>query len=148
MLIYFASDHAGVTLRARLLIHVQSLGHEVFDLGPCDGIKVDYPDFAKKLASKLQENALACGIAVCGSGIGISIALNRFSWIRAALVNHPDAAELARKHNNANVLALGERLIPANLAVQCVDRFLLTDFEGGRHVNRVKKLQKNGQNNI
>jgi ribose 5-phosphate isomerase B len=146
MMIYFASDHAGATLRSALLAHVQAAGHAVCDLGPYDGASVDYPDFAVKLAEAMQQHHNAYGIAVCGSGIGISIALNRFSWVRAALVSQPEAAALARQHNNANVLALGERLTAPEVARHCVDQFLTTDFEGGRHERRVEKLGKIGKN--
>jgi ribose 5-phosphate isomerase B len=88
----------------------------------------------------LSEDADACGVAICGSGIGISIAVNRFPWARAALVSTVEAARLSREHNNANVIALGERLISVDTALACVDVFLATDFEGGRHARRVDKL--------
>ena len=145
MLIYFASDHAGFSLRQTLLTHVQAAGHDVVDLGPAEGSSVDYPDFGVKLATALQQNGAAYGIALCGSGIGISVALNRFSWVRAALVSQPLTAALARQHNDANVLVLGERLIEPNIAKQCVDHFLDTEFEGGRHQRRVAKLFQIGE---
>ena len=145
MTIYFASDHAGFSLRQTLLAHVQAAGHDVVDLGPAEASSVDYPDFGVKLATALQQDDAGYGIAICGSGIGISIALNRFAWVRAALVIQPLAAALARQHNNANVLALGERLIEPDLAKQCVDHFLGTEFEGGRHQRRVAKLSQIGE---
>jgi ribose 5-phosphate isomerase B len=146
MTIYCASDHAGVKLRSVLVAHVQAIGCKVVDLGPPNGVSVDYPEFGAKLANAMQYDDNAYGIAVCGSGIGISIALNRFYWVRAALVYHPEAAGLARKHNNANVLAFGERLISEKVAMQCVNDFLSTRFEGGRHERRVEKLKKIGKN--
>ena len=145
MTIYFVSDHAGLVLRRTLLLHVQAAGHSTTDLGPEEADSVDYPDFALKLALALQYDDQSLGIAICGSGIGISIALNRFSWVRAALVSEPLAAALARKHNNANVLALGERLIKPDVAKQCVDSFFNSVFEGKRHQRRVNKLSRMGE---
>ena len=145
MTIYFASDHAGFSLRQTLLSHVEESGHDVVDLGPAEGPSVDYPDFGVKLATALQQNESSYGIAICGTGIGISMALNRFSCVRAALISQPFAAALARQHNNANVLVLGERLIEPDIAKQCVDHFLKTEFEGGRHQRRVAKLSQIGE---
>ena len=101
---------------------------------------VDYPDYAASLAQVMLKDATAKGILICGSGIGISIAANRFSHIRAALVTDVTSARLCRQHNDANVLALGERLTGVATAMECVDTFLSTDFEGGRHQRRVDKL--------
>ena len=145
MTIYFASDHAGNSLRQTLLSFVEAAGHDVVDLGPEEEGSVDYPDFAVKLAMSLKQDHAGRGIAICGSGIGISIALNRFSWVRAALVSQPEAAELARQHNDANVLALGERLITAETAIESVQIFLSTEFEAGRHQRRVNKLSQIGK---
>ena len=138
--IYLASDHAGCVLKGIVYEHLRARGHKLIDLGPNGGESVDYPDFGVKLAMALYEDDQAFGIAVCGSGVGISIAVNRFSWIRAALVSSREAASLSREHNDANVLALGERLIAPDLAIACVDKFLTTEFEGGRHQRRVNKL--------
>jgi len=138
--IFLASDHAGCVLKGLVFTHLEARGHSVVDLGSDGDVSVDYPDFGVKLAMALYDDDQAFGIAVCGSGVGISIAVNRFSWIRAALVSSPEAASLSRKHNNANVLALGERLIAPDLAITCVDKFLSTEFEGGRHQRRVDKL--------
>ena len=145
MTIYLASDHAGFSLRETLLAHVQAAGHDIIDLGPAEGSSVDYPDFGVKLAAALQQEDAGYGIAICGSGIGISMALNRFSWVRAAVVSQPLAAALARQHNDANVLVLGERLIEPDIAKQCVDHFFDTEFEGGRHQRRVAKLSQIGE---
>ena len=145
MTIYFASDHAGMSLRQTLVSYVTRAGHDVVDLGPEETTSVDYPDFGVKLAMALQQDKAGRGIAICGSGIGISIALNRFSWVRAALVSQPEAAELARQHNDANVLAFGERLIAVETAKESVNKFLSTEFEGGRHQRRVDKLSQIGK---
>ena len=139
-MIYLASDHAGCVLKEFIHAHLEVRGHRLIDLGTGGDMSVDYPDFGVKLAMALRDDDQAFGIAVCGSGVGISIAVNRFSWIRAALVSSSEAASLSRQHNNANVLALGERLIAPDLAIDCVDKFLSTEFEGGRHQRRVDKL--------
>ena len=144
MTIYFASDHAGNSLRQTLLSFVKAAGHNVVDLGPEEEGSVDYPDFGVKLAMALKQDYAGRGIAICGSGIGISIALNRFSWVRAALVSQPEAAELARQHNDANVLVLGERLTATETAKESLLKFLSTEFEGGRHQRRVDKLSQIG----
>ena len=138
--IHLASDHAGCQLRAQVRAYLVDTGYMVHDHGPQDGDSVDYPDYGVVLATALATDPKARGIAICGSGIGISMAVNRFSWIRAALVASVEAATLARQHNDANILALGERLIDPELALACVHAFLNTDFEGGRHQRRVDKL--------
>ena len=140
--IYLASDHAGIELRSAVAAHIEAQGLHVVDLGPDDGNSVDYPDYGEKLAMALSKDADARGVAICGSGIGISIAVNRFPWARAALVNTVEAARLSREHNNANVIALGERMISQETALACIDAFLTTDFLGGRHARRVDKLSK------
>jgi len=140
MKLFFASDHAGVNLRRALLEHAAVLGHSVTDLGPTDGESVDYPDFANALADALADDPKAKGVAVCGSGIGISIALNRHRHVRAALVHDVTSATLTRQHNDANVVAFGERLIGIETAKDALAAFLGTAFEGGRHERRVAKL--------
>ena len=142
--IYLASDHAGCALKESILAHLKAAGHIAKDLGSNSDESVDYPDFGVKLAVALRDDAFAFGIAICGSGVGISIAVNRFCWIRAAVVSSPKVASLSRQHNDANVLAFGERLIDHNLALDCVDTFLFTKFEGGRHQRRVDKLSAIG----
>ena len=138
--IYLASDHAGTLLKDQICEQLAKTGYEVKDLGANGSKSVDYPDFAASLAEAMLQDEGAKGILVCGSGIGISIAANRFSHIRAALVTDVTAARLSRQHNDANVLALGERLTGIATALDCVDAFLTTDFEGGRHQRRVDKL--------
>lgn len=146
--IYLASDHAGCELKAAVFAHLVAAGYQIVDLGPDQGESVDYPDYCVKLAMALKDNTAARGIAICGSGIGISIAVNRFSWVRAALVSTVEAASLSRQHNDANVLALGERLIDWALALKCVEAFLGTAFEGGRHQWRVDKLTGIGNDHL
>ena len=137
---YAASDHAGAILKCDIIEHLNKKGFEVFDLGADGTNSVDYPDYGATLAKALLGDVDALGIAICGSGIGISIAANRFPHIRAALVSNVAAAELSRLHNDANVLALGERLMDKSTALNCVDIFVSTEFEGGRHSERVHKL--------
>ena len=146
--IYLASDHAGCELKAAVCAHLASAGYQIVDLGPNQGVSVDYPDYGVKLAMALKDDTATRGIAICGSGIGISIAVNRFSWVRAALVSTAEAASLSRQHNDANVLALGERLIDWPLALTCINVFLNTTFEGGRHQRRVDKLTAIGSDRL
>ena len=147
--IYLASDHAGCELKAAVCAHLAAIArYQIVDLGPDQGDSVDYPDYGVKLAMALKDDIDACGIAICGSGIGISIAVNRFSWVRAALVSTAEAASLSRQHNDANVLALGERLIDWQLALTCINVFLHTAFEGGRHQRRVDKLTAIGNDRL
>ena len=142
--VYLSSDHAGTDLRKAVAAHLESAGYAVEDLGPEDGVSVDYPDYGAKLAMAMNGEDQARGIAVCGSGIGISMAVNRFPWMRAALVSDATAARLCREHNDANVLALGQRLTGQTVAIDCVDMFMATAFDGGRHVTRVDKLSSLG----
>ena len=138
--IAIASDHAAVEMKAALADHIRALGHEVIDLGPDTTDSVDYPDYGYKLADAIACGDATKGIAICGSGIGISIAINRHPAARAALVSEPVSARLAREHNDANVLALGARLIGTEMAKDCVSVFLTTPFGGDRHRRRVEKL--------
>lgn len=140
MRIAIASDHAAVELKAELREYLIGQGHEVADLGPETADRVDYPDFGYKLANAIADGTAVRGVALCGSGIGISIAMNRNAKVRCALVSDPLAAALAREHNDANAIALGARLIGADMAKACLDAFLATDFGGGRHGPRVDKL--------
>jgi ribose 5-phosphate isomerase B len=140
MRIALASDHAGFALKDALADWLREAGHEVADLGTNGPDKVDYPRFGSLLAETVAAGRAERGIAVCGSGIGISIAVNRNPACRCALVNEPLSAALAREHNDANVLALGARLIGIDLAKACVTAFLATDFAGGRHQARIDLL--------
>ena len=140
MRIAIASDHAAFDLKAELRDYLIGLGHEVADLGPDTATRVDYPDFGYKLADVVADGSAELGVALCGSGIGISIAVNRHPALRCALVMEPYAATLAREHNNANAIAMGARLIGVDLAKACLDAFLAAEFQNGRHTGRVDKL--------
>jgi len=145
MKIALASDHAAFGLKGDLAAWLRELGHEVVDLGP-DGVEsVDYPDYGYKLARHIAEGQADFGVAACGSGIGISIAVNRVPQARCALVSEPLSARLAREHNDANVIALGARLVGLDMAKACVEAFLATPFAGDRHVRRVEKLSRTPQ---
>ena len=137
--IFIASDHAGFNLKRRILIRY-SKSKKIIDLGPYTKYSVDYPDFAKKLSKKVALNKGSFGILVCGSGIGMNMAANRHKSIRAALCYNVKSARLSRQHNNANVITLGARLITKNLALKCVSTFIKTNFKGGRHLRRIKKI--------
>ena len=140
MRIAIASDHAATALKAELAAWLAELGHDVADLGPDGSTSVDYPDFGYKLAAHVAAGHAERGIALCGSGIGISIAVNRNPAVRCALVSEPLSARLCREHNDANILAMGARLTGSDMAKACVDAFLSTPFTGDRHVRRVEKL--------
>lgn len=140
MRIAIASDHAAVAFKAALADWLRSEGHEIDDLGTDGEASVDYPDFGYKLAAHLAAGKAERGIAICGSGIGISIAVNRHPEMRCALVSEPLSAALSREHNDANVIALGARLIGIEMAKACVKAFLATPFGGERHARRVGKL--------
>ena len=140
MRIVIASDHAAVELKALLADWLRESGYKVDDLGPMTADRVDYPDYGYKLAAAIASGSAERGIALCGSGIGISIAVNRTPACRAALVSEPLSAALSREHNDANVLAMGARLTGPDMAKACVEAFLSTDFGGGRHADRVAKL--------
>ena len=140
MRIALAADHAGYVLKDDLAAWLREAGHEVTDLGTNGAESVDYPQFGMRLAEEVASGRAERGVAVCGSGIGISIAVNRNRACRCARVDDPLSARLAREHNDANVLALGGRLIGSDMAKACVAAFLGTDFAGGRHQPRVDQL--------
>ena len=140
MRIALASDHAALDLKAALRDWLIEMGHEVADLGPETADSVDYPDYGYKLASEVADGSAERGIALCGSGIGISMSINRNPAVRCALVSEPLSAALAREHNDANCIALGARLTGVDMAKACVTAFLDTEFAGGRHQRRVDKL--------
>jgi ribose 5-phosphate isomerase B len=142
MRIAIASDHAAFDLKACLREWLIEEGHEVADLGTDSPDSVDYPDYGYRLADVVADGTAARGIALCGSGIGISISVNRNPQVRCALVSEPLSAALAREHNDANVIALGARLVGIDMAKVCVSAFLGTEFAGGRHQRRVDKLSQ------
>ena len=142
MRIALAADHAGYVLKDELASWLREQGHEVSDLGTNSAESVDYPEYGARLARAIAAGEADRGIAVCGSGIGIAVAVNREPKCRCAQVNEPLSAELARTHNDANVLALGARLIGSDMARACVATFLDTEFAGGRHQRRVDQLSQ------
>ena len=144
MKFYIATDHAGLELKNYTVELLKDKGHEVIDLGPYTKDRVDYPDFAVKVAKAIQEEPDADGILICGSGIGMSMTANRFSGIRAALCHDAYTATMARAHNDANVLCYGERVVGRGVAESILDAWIAGAFEGGRHAGRVKKIEAAG----
>ena len=140
MRIAIASDHAAVPLKAALADWLRGQGHEVDDLGTDGEASVDYPDFGYRLAAHVAAGKAERGVALCGTGIGISIAVNRNAQVRCALVSEPLSASLAREHNDANVIAMGARVIGIEMAKACLTAFLTTPFGDERHARRVGKL--------
>jgi ribose 5-phosphate isomerase B len=135
-----AADHGGFDLKTALLPELKSLGLEPLDLGTDSAESVDYPDYAEKVARAVEEGRVKWGVLICGTGIGMTIAANRHKGVRAALVHDVRTARLAREHNDANVLALGGRVLDLATAKDCVRNFFSAKFEGGRHARRVAKL--------
>ena len=135
-----ASDHAGFKLKEEIKKFLIKKRKKFLDLGTKNTNSVDYPDYAHLLSKKMKRNKNQLGILVCGSGTGMSMAANKHKNIRAALCYNIKSAKLSRSHNNANVMTIGSRLIKKKVALQCVNVFLKTDFDGGRHTRRVKKI--------
>jgi len=142
--IAIACDHGGYDLKSLLQNTLEEQGYEVLDLGTNGSDSVDYPDFGYELARAIRDKKVSRGVLVCGSGIGISIAANRYTEVRAALIHDALGAKLSRQHNDANVICLGGRMIGPELALDCLNVFLSTEFEGGRHARRVEKLSNPG----
>jgi len=138
--IAIASDHAGFNLKGTLKVDLESAGYNVLDLGTNGPESVDYPDFGYAMAEAIRDGRAERGVLVCGTGIGISIAANRYPEVRAANVHDALSARFCREHNDANVICFGERLIGSEVARDCLRVFLETRFEGGRHIQRVEKL--------
>ena len=141
MRILMASDHAGYDLKRLLAAHARSLGHEVIDLGPFGADAVDYPDYGHELSRRLLATEAERGVLICGTGVGMAMVANRHRGVRAALCNDAFTAEAARRHNDANVLCLGGRTTGPGVAVQIMEIFLRTPFDGGRHARRVEKIE-------
>jgi ribose 5-phosphate isomerase B len=140
-MIFLASDHAAVNFKAEIVKHLERAGENVTDLGPFDSASCDYPDYAEKLCGEVKKNTGDLGILICGTGIGMSIAANKISGIRCALCGDCFSARQTRLHNNANVLALGERVIGIGLALDIVDAFIKTGFSfDERHIRRIDKI--------
>jgi len=139
-IIGIASDHAGFDMKESLKEFLKNLDYKIIDFGTNSPDSMDYPDVAHPLAQAVEEGSVNLGIALCGSGNGISMTLNKHKGIRAALCWNQELAQLARNHNNANILSLPARFIETSLAIDIVKTFLNSDFEGGRHLRRVEKI--------
>jgi ribose 5-phosphate isomerase B len=140
MRIAIGADHAGFALKQSIAEHLRAAGHEVLDLGTDSEDRVDYPDYGAAVGRSVAGGDAALGVCVCGSGIGIAIAANKVPGVRAATVHDVTSAHLAREHNDANVVCIGERLTGPAVAVEAVDAFVAALFEGGRHAGRVAKI--------
>lgn len=138
--ISIASDHAGYILKSRIIQHLEQSGHKLIDLGTNGDTSVDYPDYADTLCEHLLDHNSQFGILICGAGIGMSIAANRRSGIRAALCTSALMAEKAKSHNDANVLVLGSKIVDDATNLAIVDKFFTSNFEGGRHIKRLAKI--------
>tara|TARA_B100002051_G_C16594920_1_gene564834 strand:- start:209 stop:661 length:453 start_codon:yes stop_codon:yes gene_type:complete len=135
-----ASDHAGFNLKEVIKNHLINKKVSIFDMGPYNNKSVDYPDYAKKLGNRVRLKKSAVGILVCGSGTGMAISANKIKSIRAAVCYNIKSTRLSRQHNNANIITLGSRLTKKKISLKLVETFLKTNFEGGRHLRRVKKI--------
>ena len=135
-------DHGGFSLKTVLIEQLIESGHEVLDLGTNSNERVDYPDFAEAVAKSVASGEAEFGLLVCGSGIGVCMVANKISGIRAATIHDVTSAHLSREHNDANIICLGERLIGPEVAKEALDVFLASEFQEGRHLNRVKKIDK------
>jgi ribose 5-phosphate isomerase B len=135
-----ASDHAGFAYKTMIAAHLTEQGYDVLDLGTYSPDRVDYPDFGKAIGEAVATGEARFGVAVCGSGIGICIAANKVPGVRAGTVHDVTSARLAREHNDANVMCVGERFLGEQVVLDCVDAFLVAEFQGGRHTARVAKL--------
>lgn len=140
MLIAIGSDHAGLEMKTEIIAVLKELGHEYTDFGTDTPQSVDYPDFGEKVCDAISTGKAERGILICGTGIGMSIVANKFPNIRASLCNELFSAKMSRLHNNANILVLGGRIIGKDLAKEIVRTWMTTPFEGGRHINRLKKI--------
>jgi RpiB/LacA/LacB family sugar-phosphate isomerase len=140
MRIAVGADHAGYALKDLLAAHLREQGHEIVDLGTSSGARVDYPDYGAAVGRAVAAGDAELGVCVCGSGIGIAIAANKVPGVRAATVHDVTSAHLAREHNDANVVCIGERLTGPAVALEIVDAFVKAGFEGGRHAARVAKI--------
>ena len=138
--VYISSDHAGFKLKEIIKLYLKKKNYKFIDLGPSDESRVDYPDYAHKLAKKVKINKNHFGILICGSGMGMNITANRHKNIRAAQCFNLKSTKLSRLHNDANIITLGSRLLTKKTAINCVSVFLNTKFEGGRHAKRIKKI--------
>lgn len=142
MRIAIASDHAGFGQKEPLIEYLQQLGHEVVDLGPQNEERVDYPDFADKVARSVASKDAERGVLICGTGIGMALTADKFPGIRASVIQTPQFAHLFREHNDGNVLCISGRFVDLDTNKKIIDEFLNTKFAGGRHTGRVKKIMR------
>ncbi len=142
---FIASDHAGIDVKKYVKELFEAMGHEVIDLGPNTTNRVDYPDFAEKVCVSVLSNEGSKGVLICGSGIGMSMAANKFDGIRAALCHNEYSAKMAREHNDANIICLGERVNGYGMIEAIIDTWNKSSFEGGRHEKRVEKINALGK---
>lgn len=141
MQLLVGADHAGLPLKEALVAHLRAQGQEVNDLGTHAPDSVDYPDFAHRVASGVANGDAPLGLLVCGSGVGMSITANKHAGVRAVVCSEPYSAKMGRRHNDANVLCLGARVVGVDLAIDILEAFLAAEFEGGRHARRVGKIE-------
>lgn len=142
MKIAIGSDHVGIELKPIIIDYLKELGHEVEDFGAYSSERTDYPIYGKKVAEEVVSGNFDCGILICGTGVGISIAANKIKGIRAVVCSEPYSAKLSKEHNNTNILAFGSRVVGPELAKMIVKEWLDAKFEGGRHGNRVKMISQ------
>ncbi len=141
MKFYVGTDHAGLDLKNYVVTLLQEKGHDVVDMGPFNKERVDYPDYAVAVSQNVREHTGSQGILICGSGIGMSMAANRFKGIRAALCHDAYTAQMARQHNDANILCFGERVVGQGVTESIIDAWIAANFEGGRHSGRIAKIE-------
>ena len=142
MNILISNDHAGTELKKEIVEHIKAKGYTVKNYGHNSGESVDYPDFIHPLAQRVSKNNEQTGIIICGSGNGVSMVANKYNGVRAAICWNKELASLSRQHNDANILSLPARFLSSKEAIEIVDAFLTTEFEGGRHERRVNKINK------
>lgn len=140
MKVAIASDHRGYNLKSRILDKLVTLGHEAVNFGPNDATSVDYPDFAAKVSKAVADHEVDRGILICGTGMGMAIAANKFPGVRATPCHDEVTAEMSRRHNDANVLCLSAELLSDHLVDRMIEIWIQTEFEGGRHARRIKKI--------
>lgn len=142
MKIAIGSDHVGIELKPEIIKYLSSLGHSVTDFGPYSAERTDYPIYGKKVAEEVTKGNFDCGILICGTGVGISIAANKVKGIRAVVCSEPYTAKLSKRHNNTNILAFGARVVGNDLAKMIVKEWLDATYEGGRHAKRVDMIRE------
>jgi ribose 5-phosphate isomerase B len=140
MKIALGGDHTATQLKSEIKNYLERMGHQVEDIGAYSDTSTDYPIYAKEVAQRVQANTVDRGILICGTGIGMSIAANKFEGIRAAAVSEPFSARATREHNDANIICFGSRVVGSELAIMIVDEFLTTEYQGGRHQNRLDQI--------